>query len=244
MSIARGVLEASEGLVPRAFCLEYRIAQSSPYTPANHFPTPLVDALSGYHYLVKTLSFEPRNIIVCGDSSGGHLAVTLTRYLTVCTFPTLPKPGSLLAFSPTLDWGNTHLGTPASTMFANGESDFVRDVLMNGYSAASIRGVTVPDASELATNAWLSPASLELAQPTGLFAGFPPTCVIAGAAEQTVDGMRTFRDRLVRDCGDGVITYLEYPDAFHDFVMFAWAEPERSHALADIKDWLKLLDSE
>lgn len=235
-NIPRGVLETSGDIVARVFCLEYRTAKSKPYIPANPFPAPLIDALSGYRYLVETVGFEPQNIIISGDSSGGHLSAALARYLAVSSLPSLATPGALLLLSPTMDWGNTHLGTPGSTMFEHDSTDFVRDVLMNGYSAASIRGNL--DASELATNAWLSPASLKLGNSAGLFAKFPKTCIIAGAVEQTVDGMRTFHYRLVQDNGEKNVTYIEYPDAFHDFLLISWAEPERTNALRDIKAWL------
>lgn len=135
-----------------------------------------------------------------------------------------------------MDWANTHLDTEFSTMDVNEPTDFVRDILTNGYSAASIRG-RLP-ATELASNSWLSPASLMLKQDKGLFAGFPPTFILAGGAEQTVDGMRTFRDRLIRDSGEGKVVYREYPDGFHDFLIISWHEPERSQALGEIGTWL------
>ncbi|KAI0308723.1 hypothetical protein OF83DRAFT_1073100, partial [Amylostereum chailletii] len=62
--------------------------------------------------------------------------------------------------------------------------------------------------------------------------------IVAGGAEQTVDAMRTFKGRLADDNGADMVTYLEYPDAFHDFVMLPWVEPERSDAVKKIGRWL------
>ena len=199
----------------------------------------MLDALAAYQYLVVTLGFSPGNVIVCGESSGGHLAVALARYLAGSKVPSLPPFGALLLLAPTADWGNTQLGTPESTMFVNDSSDFVREVLLNGYSATSIRGALA--AVELETNSWLSPASVKLPQSEGLFKGFPPTCIIAGGAEQTVDGMRVLRQRLERDNDKDKVLYLEYPDAIHDFILISVHEPERSEALGDIRKWLSSL---
>ena len=38
--------------------------------------------------------------------------------------------------------------------------------------------------------------------------------------------MRTFRDRLIEDIGEEKVTYIKYPDAFHDFLLMTWFEPE------------------
>lgn len=235
-NIVRGFLEKCPHAIDRAFALEYRLASSSPYPAANPFPASVIDALSGYRYLVEDLGFEPANIIVCGDSSGGHLANNLTRYLVNAGLPSLSPPGAIVLLSPTMDWGNTHLGTPESTMDANQPSDYVRPVLLNGYSTTSLRGTL--EERELETNAWLSPASLKLPRKDGLFTNYPPTFIIAGGAEQTVDMMRTFRDRLVHDSGKDKVRYVEYPDAFHDFLMLKWYEPERTQAFAELDEWL------
>ncbi|KAI0822116.1 alpha/beta-hydrolase [Trametes gibbosa] len=235
--IIKGFLEKCPSVFERAFALEYRTASSAPFPVANPFPTSVLDAVSGYRYLVETLGFAPANIVVGGDSSGGHLASNLARYLIAADLPNLPPPGALILLSPTMDWANTHLGTPGSTLDAHKSSDFVRVVLLSGYTPRSLLGTL--DARETATNAWLSPASLELPRTDGLFAGYPPTFILAGGAEQTVDGMRTFRDRLVHDSGKEKVRYIEYPDMFHDWLMLTVIEPERSQAYAEMDVWLK-----
>ncbi|KAK0459045.1 hypothetical protein IW261DRAFT_1429997 [Armillaria novae-zelandiae] len=50
----------------RVFSLDYRLA------PETHFPGPLHDAVIGYFRLIEDLHIPPENIIVCGDSAGGH----------------------------------------------------------------------------------------------------------------------------------------------------------------------------
>ena len=94
---------------------------------------------------------------------------------------------------------------------------------------------TFPE-DEISFNAWYSPASLQI-DASGLFSDFSPTCIIAGGADQTIDGVRTFRDRLLADNEASTVLYREYPDAFHDL----FHEPERTEALEEIASWVKEL---
>jgi acetyl esterase/lipase len=49
-------------------------------SPSTAFPAQLLDLLAGYAYLLS-LGFAAENIILVGDSSGGHLLLALSRYL-------------------------------------------------------------------------------------------------------------------------------------------------------------------
>ncbi|KAF8515474.1 hypothetical protein JB92DRAFT_2914984, partial [Gautieria morchelliformis] len=91
-NIPLGVLGQCAGKVDRAFGLDYRLSSSAPLPPLNPFPAALVDALSGYYYLVKTLGFSPRNVILGGDSAGSNLAVVLVRYLETANISSLSGP--------------------------------------------------------------------------------------------------------------------------------------------------------
>ncbi|TFY55889.1 hypothetical protein EVG20_g9153 [Dentipellis fragilis] len=119
-------------------------------------------------------------------------------------------------------------------MERNARSDVVAAILKAGYTPRALRGKLPADAAT--RNAWISPASLELEDADGLFAGLPPTCIVAAGAEQTVDAMRTGRDSLVHDLGQGKVRYLEYEDAYHDFLTTNW-EPERTQAVKDLVQW-------
>lgn len=52
----------------RSFAVEYRLTRRE----ENPFPTALLDALTGYVYLVNVVGFSPNNIVVYGDSAGGN----------------------------------------------------------------------------------------------------------------------------------------------------------------------------
>lgn len=238
--IVTGILSNSGGLIKRAFALDYRVASAAPFAAANAFPTALLDAVSGYRYLVHDLGFEPRNILVEGDSAGGHLSINLVLYLVRSQFKDLPPPGSLLMLSPTVDWARTHDKDASCSMQRNFRSDYVHTVLACGYTARALLG-SLPQ-SELASNVYLSPSSLTLQYQQGFYGGFPPTCIIAGDAEVTLDPMRTIRDRLLADNGSAKITYHEYSDAIHDWLYLTMFEPQRSNALKDIEQWIIAVD--
>lgn len=233
----------SPGILQRSFGIDYRLSSAHPLEPKNPFPAALLDAVAGYRYLIEDLEFEPKNVILCGDSAGGHLAIALTRYLILANIPNLTVPGGVIVVSPTGDWGHTHDdGSPTSSAVANRNSDYVNEIMTNGYTGRCLAG-SLP-IEEIQTNPWLSPASLRLKKPAGLFERFPPTLIICGGAEQARDDKRTLRDRMVKDCGDFDVTYLEYEDAAHDFAIMRWHEPERTQALSDIHEWLTKVTSE
>ncbi|OJA08857.1 hypothetical protein AZE42_01749 [Rhizopogon vesiculosus] len=236
--IVKGILEHSIDVFERAFSLDYRLTSAAPFEAANAFPAQLLDALSGYYYLTQTLGFAPENIIIAGDSAGGHLVITLARYLVRESFLTLRVPRGIILLAPSCDWACTHDASHTASIKTNAAADYCGIFFTSGYTATALRG-TFPE-DEVSSNAWYSPASLKI-NTQGLFSNFPPTCVIAGGTDQTIDGMRTFRDRLLVDNEASRVLYSEYPDAFHDFIVATFHEPERTQALEEIAGWVKQL---
>jgi acetyl esterase/lipase len=92
-----GLLDKTK-TVNRLFSLEYRLSSSAPFLTANPFPAALIDAITGYNYLISGARFEPGNIIIVADSAGGHLALTFLRYLVETSV--LPVPGAFIGLSP------------------------------------------------------------------------------------------------------------------------------------------------
>lgn len=232
--IADYVKECS-GVLDRAFCLNYRLSSAAPFKTENPFPAALVDALAGYRYLVETLGFKATNIVVSGDSAGGHLAFALVRYLTQEAIPSLPPSGAAVLLSPTTDWACTHDANPGSSMTCNARSDVVQVILQSGYTARALRGFLPEDSAT--TNSWISPSSLHIVT-RGLFINFPPTLVLAGGAEQTLDPIKTLYDRLQTDNDANRIKYAEYPEASHDFIMAPYHEPEKTEGAKEVARWL------
>ena len=53
-----------------------------------------------------------------------------------------------------------------------------------------------------------------------------------------IDSIRTLGDRMVRDLGEEKVHYFEAPDGCHDYLVFAFHEPERTNTLVEINKWV------
>ncbi|KAJ7169082.1 alpha/beta-hydrolase [Mycena crocata] len=223
----------------KVFSCGYRMASSSPFPAANPFPAGVLDALAGYNYLVHTVGFQPQHIFICGDSSGGNLAIALVRYLAgnALSVLSLPVPRGVILVSPSVEWGLTHDG-PNSSWRLNSGSDYSTS-FFRGYTQKSLLGKLPIDMAY--TSPWISPGSLKLrpSDVENLFQGFPATYLLAGEAEVARDSIRTIRDRLCQDIGKNKVTYNEMKDVTHDVVTMRWFEPERTDAIMDICAWVE-----
>ncbi|KAF8806420.1 alpha/beta-hydrolase [Phlegmacium glaucopus] len=245
--IVRVLLKHVES-VTRVFSLEYRLATGKPFELAHPFPTQLLDALAGYNYLVNVVGFSPNDIIIAGDSAGGNLAHALTLYLTEykdTTEVALPAPpNALILLSPWVDLGMTHSNLPKGSAKTCLASDYIGtngDVIH--YAKDAFTGPHGRGIAEI--NSYISPASLD----PGLyvdFKKFPRTFIVGGGAEVLIDSIRTLKDRMVRDLGEGngvkegegKVRYFEVPDGIHDYLVFPWHEPERTDTLVEINRWV------
>jgi len=235
--IITGLLEKTKS-VNRLFSLEYRLSSSTPFPVANPFPAALIDAITGYNYLISELGFEPDNIIIVADSAGGHLALSLIRYLVETSV--LPVPGAFIGLSPLCDITSSHLALPDSSLVF--ESDLIGrlDEGVLEWAWKSFAGPLHDDPVDGPTkNPYLSPASINPEiESTISFKGFPETFLVSGGAERIRDSVRTLKQRLVRDLGEERATAYEAPDGVHDFLAFTWHEPERTEALGLLSSWV------
>ncbi|KAI8897123.1 Alpha/Beta hydrolase protein [Globomyces pollinis-pini] len=78
----------------QTFGIAYRLA------PQYEFPCSLIDALSGYMYLLEC-GYLPENIVFSGSSAGGGLAMALLLLLR--ELDTLPMPAGAILISPWVD---------------------------------------------------------------------------------------------------------------------------------------------
>lgn len=251
--VSRGLIEFSKQTISRTLSIEYRLSYSAPWPASSPFPTALIDALSGYNYLIKGLGFKPENIIIAGDSAGGNLALALTRYLRDNPQIGLSLPGGLLLVSPWCDLVGTYVGKPsngsASTSAKNHEkiSDFLSGDFDSPHSTVqhglrSLLGTISPDESRKI--AYINPSSLDLDDEfvATMFDGFPPTYIVYGGAEALVDEIRTLYKRMAKCLGPDRVVKDEVPDAIHDFPAIEIWEPERSESHKRIAAWLASLN--
>ncbi|KII95552.1 hypothetical protein PLICRDRAFT_86909 [Plicaturopsis crispa FD-325 SS-3] len=242
-AIAYGLLDHLKP-VQRAFSIEYRLSAAAPYEPANPFPAALLDALAGYHYLVNTVGFDPADIIIEGDSAGGNLALALTRYLiengkNLAGISLPGPPGALILLSPWCDLGTSHEFPGSSTMTLH-VTDYLNPNL-NGYGTYAKRAFAgIFGGGAMETSRYISPASLRA---HAKFVGWPRAFISAGGAEMLRDQIRTLKDKMRADMGEGAVAYEEEPDAVHDYLVFKWQEPDRTNTLRAIGKWVDSLDS-
>jgi epsilon-lactone hydrolase len=75
------------------FSIDYRLA------PRHRFPAAADDVRTGFDWLVRTCGVLPKQIVIAGDSAGGHLAVDMLLQPEVASNP----PAGLVLFSPLYD---------------------------------------------------------------------------------------------------------------------------------------------
>lgn len=242
-AIAKGLLKHI-GSVERVLSVEYRLSSAKPWPVANPFPSALLDAFAGYHYLISEVGFAPSDIIVEGDSAGGNLAHALTRYLVdnqnALGFPA--PPGALVLLSPWVDLSASHEGPGTSAALCE-STDYIGHGTGGDYAKVAFLGLHGMHAAE--HNPYISPSSLHPAFQVS-FAGFPRTFIVGGAAEVLIDQIRTLKDRMIADLGEGngvlpgegKVRYYEASGAVHDYILLNWHEPERTDTLAEIAKWV------
>lgn len=106
-------------VIHHVLSVDYRLAANAPW------PLPLLDAISAYRYLVQDEGVNERDIVIAGDSAGGHLALALARWIRDAGGAVgLKGPRALVLMSPWTDIGfSNSWGEEAYTH--NAESDTV-----------------------------------------------------------------------------------------------------------------------
>lgn len=224
--------------IRRVFSVEYRLSSSAPYPVGGQFPAALIDGVAGYAHLVNKLGFKPKDIVISGESSGGHLVLSLTRYIVENPDIFPERPGGLILVYPWADMSESH-NIPSDTALKNGHTDILGS-LYDGtllYATNSFLGPHSPD-----LNPYLSPGSINPAMDSIVsFKGFPPSFLCVAGYERFRDQVHVVRDRMVRDMGADSVQYEEPEHAVHGFMTFTWHEPERTEMLKKMAKWISRL---
>jgi len=246
--VPMGFLEHSS-TTTRTFSIEYRLL--CPGSKATHpFPTALLDALAGYTYLVN-LGFQEEDIILCGDSAGGNLALALTRYLVENTGKAdkLPRtPGALVLFSPWADMSESFEANRAESATQSAAHDWTSPT----DSEEMVRAVKAflgnkPDEIANANrHVYSSPASPYLMGLTSdsatrkvSFKNFPRTWLDFGGSEVLRDQIKRLGVAMEGDLGKEKFKLNECPGGVHGYIAFEWFQPERSENMRKIAAWLE-----
>jgi acetyl esterase/lipase len=188
----------------RTFALDYRLA------PEHRYPAQLDDAFAAYRALLHS-GHQPSQLVLAGDSAGGHLMLSLLKKLRDVGMP-LPALG--IGLCP---W--TAVGDRAAGVFRNDRFDWVSGAMTLQFSQWAFGADCGPE------NADVSPGAFDIA-------GFPPLYLQAGGREALADMIHRFARHVATS--DGTVTLDVWPDMTHDFQAYGDLLAESAEALCRI----------
>lgn len=191
------------------FVVEYRLA------PEHPFPSAADDIERAYRWLLGR-GYDPGNIVVAGDSAGGHLALDL---VIDNARRSVPQPAAVVLFSPLID---------LTFDLAEGRERVRRDPMI---SAAGARALT----SLYTAGQEPDIPRLRLAVEAGTV--LPPFLVQAGGAEMLVADAEYLRDLI--EANAGTCTLEIWPDQIHVFQALDRVFPEATPALRRAAQFLR-----
>jgi len=194
----------------RVLILDYRLA------PEHPFPAALEDSISAYNWLINSMGYNPKNLIIAGDSAGGGLTIAT---LVKLRDQGVQLPAAGVCLSP---WTDLAL-TGDSIKLKLHEDPFVSpDELV--FAANLYLGKTDPK------NPYASPLYAN-------FEGLPPLCIQVGTAEIILDDSTRLAKRAK---GAGVEVQLDiWEDMIHVFQAFAVMAPEGTEGINKIGEFIK-----
>jgi len=184
------------------FSIDYRLA------PRHRFPSAADDVRAGWDWLTADRGMSPEDLVIAGDSAGGHLAVDLLLQ------PEVPHPAALVLLSPLVDLTFGLARTRERTR---------RDPAIRSRDAARLvelycAGIE-PDHPRLA---------LDIAGGRPL----PRTLIHAGGAEMLADDAVALADGARRAGGECDLRI--WPDQVHVFQALPRLTPAAAPAMREI----------
>ncbi len=200
----------------RVLLLDYRLA------PEYTYPSAVEDALNAYDYLLNQ-GIHAKQIIICGDSAGGGLAVSLLLKLQ-----TRPSPMCGICISPWFD-----LACESTSITYNQTKDYILSPLVQ---------LIAPQLQQIACY-YLgdTPAHDPIASP--LYAelnNLPPLLIQVGSLELFLDDAQRFTDKA-KQAASNVILEI-WPNMPHDWPIFVPFLPESKQALQQIAAYLNTVE--
>ena len=197
------------------FTVDYRLA------PEHPFPAAADDLEAAYRWLLGQ-GYDAANIVIAGDSAGGHLAADL---IIENDRTGTPQPGAMVLFSPLID-----LGFELSARMERTRKDPM-------ISAKAARGLVALYTDGHDAN--LPRLRLDLA----LVRDLPPTLIQVGGAEMLRGDARHLRTMI--DAAGGRSELEIWPDQMHVFQALPRLIPEAEHALEHAAEFIvHALDSQ
>ena len=205
--LAQRISKASK---TKLLILDYRLA------PEHPFPAALEDSVRAYEWLINNEGYNPKNLIIAGDSAGGGLTLTT---LVKLRDQGVRLPTAAVCLSP---WTDLAL-TGDSIKLKLHEDPFISpDELV--FAAGLYLGKVDPK------NPFASPLYAD-------FKGLPPLCIQVGSAEILLDDATRLAKRAKKA---GVEVQLDiWEDMIHVFQSFAVIAPEGTEGINKIGEFIK-----
>ncbi|MBE9608999.1 alpha/beta hydrolase [Chitinilyticum piscinae] len=195
------------------FAPDYRL------TPEHPHPAQRDDALAAYRHLLAS-GVPASQIVLCGDSAGGHLALMTLAELADAG---LPQPLLTLALSP---WTDT--GERGASLYGNDRFDLVQGYMTQRFAQWLKGGQPLSDAE-------LSPITRD-------YRGQGPIYLQVGGREILVDMIRDFARS---QAANGAQLRLDvWPEMNHEFHAFGRTHPDSHAALLRLREALDWAESQ
>lgn len=192
----------------RSLNIEYRLAPEFP------FPAALEDAIESYRWLVSE-NFDPKKIIIGGESAGGGLTIATLLKLRELK---LPLPAGAVLMSP---WADL-TGSGKSIITNQKFEPLIKDGIENMAKSYAQK--------EPLNNPLISPIFADLK-------GLPPLLIQAGGIEALVDDSITLANRAKEA---GVEVTLEvYENMTHVFQNFGEKLSESRKAFESVNEFIQ-----
>ena len=209
-----------------ALNVEYRLA------PENPFPKGFDDCITSYRWLLKQ-GFDPKKIIIAGDSAGGNLTLATLIKLRDSGEP---LPGGVVVISPATDISGELSRKEGSSYQTRAERDIyfssiVKKPESNPFSRIIQAYITTHDPK----HPYISPYHADLK-------GLPKLLMHVGDEEILLDDTLAFAEKA-RSAGV-IVTEVVWPRMWHVFHMLTPYVPEANHALTLMADFIREVQSE
>jgi acetyl esterase/lipase len=199
--LARGLLANTS--CTHVLAPQYRLASE----PLGRYPAALQDALSAYLYLVSDLGVPANQVVLSGDSAGGHIVLGLLRYLAEFGSELdIPTPLAVLLWSP---WTNIAASLNARDMMLN--ERYVTDYIPPSFPAWGARSFLGSGATDL------NDPYVSLADEKHVKVGDVPVWVHTGGKEILYDDNRCFVELLRKT--DRLVEWVVHEDCPHDIML-------------------------
>lgn len=196
----------------KIYSLEYRLA------PENKFPIALIDAFEAYKWL-KNKDYSEQQIMLCGDSAGGHLAASLANYLDLKQMK-LPYSQVLIypMISPSLEFESMEL--------------FKEDFLLTKTSMAWFwEQLKAQDNND-------QDPKFDLLKQRNVTNFQIKTSIITAGFDPLCDEGNEYANHLISQ--GNKVSQLHFQELFHGFVTFTRIKAARDAVLEIIKEIKKI----